>query len=560
MRRTWAVWAAGGVRAVEVFGDTITVVLDSKGIKKVVAEIPSFTEKDKDMPQVVYSRGAKKGSMHIEVHSGRSNPSTQQAQEQQEKKPLELSPINNIDNIDNEKKINTANNMNENENTKDKKVNTKKEHKVPQRRECTVVEVSRALTQDEQKKIEKEITEIGGIVDLFLTHTMNGVVICGAGIEPTINTIKNMSKANVIREEQNKKYHISYMQKNVPDNFYLSLSLQKRVFGNTTLDKYFARYIRNGYLLRKSIWFKWYRDRYMFAAGKNTGRDVEIHVLDTSFGKVHTEVQGRVEIINSMQKMKNSNTNSMKHSMAVASAAAGSSTGLAKNAKVLVYPVFEGATADLADILRGLEEIAKNISQKSVIVLPFSGDASDILDNALSYFSTRSISVVVAAGNETDSACRYSPGRSKYAITVGSISDSFRPSAWSNTGSCVDAYYPGKVTVGEVMGHAGKEEYRYVEREGTSMSAAATAGYIAQLIEQRVYTPEQIKKHFLSFRQKIVPVPQEPSIFPVIASTHTYNSILIDILYLIFTLVLILLPFLFLLKKKSKALIRYRKK
>lgn len=51
--------------------------------------------------------------------------------------------------------------------------------------------------------------------------------------------------------------------------------------------------------------------------------------------------------------------------------------------------------------------------------------------------------VVVAAGNDFDDACNYSPAFVPSAITVGSTTDVDQVSSFSNYGTCTDIYAPG---------------------------------------------------------------------------------------------------------------------
>merc|ERR1719324_2164275 len=51
--------------------------------------------------------------------------------------------------------------------------------------------------------------------------------------------------------------------------------------------------------------------------------------------------------------------------------------------------------------------------------------------------------VVVAAGNENDDACSYSPASASAAVTVGATTSSDTRAWYSNYGSCLDIFAPG---------------------------------------------------------------------------------------------------------------------
>ena len=55
--------------------------------------------------------------------------------------------------------------------------------------------------------------------------------------------------------------------------------------------------------------------------------------------------------------------------------------------------------------------------------------------------------MVVAAGNSASDACLYSPASAEKAVTVGSLDSDDSVSYFSNNGSCVDIYSPGRSIV-----------------------------------------------------------------------------------------------------------------
>jgi subtilisin family serine protease len=60
--------------------------------------------------------------------------------------------------------------------------------------------------------------------------------------------------------------------------------------------------------------------------------------------------------------------------------------------------------------------------------------------------------VVVAAGNDADDACYYSPAFVPSAITVGSTTQSDQVSWFSNYGTCLDIYAPGSNVISVATG------------------------------------------------------------------------------------------------------------
>jgi subtilisin family serine protease len=132
-------------------------------------------------------------------------------------------------------------------------------------------------------------------------------------------------------------------------------------------------------------------------------------------------------------------------------------------------PPFRSAVANMS--LGGIRTEAKNIAVQRAI------DAG--------------ITVVVAAGNDNDDACRYSPASAPNAITVGSSNSSDARSYFSNTGSCVDLFAPGEEIAS--AWHESNSASKVIS--GTSMASPHVAGAAAQLLGQdRSMTPAAVAR------------------------------------------------------------------
>ena len=101
------------------------------------------------------------------------------------------------------------------------------------------------------------------------------------------------------------------------------------------------------------------------------------------------------------------------------------------------------------------------------------------------------ISVVVAAGNQGQDACNYSPGRVPEAMTVGATEKTDRRWGPSNYGECVSWFAPGCQIVSAGIG----DDRQTVPMSGTSMATPHTVGVAALLLEHYPRAePAEIKR------------------------------------------------------------------
>ena len=168
------------------------------------------------------------------------------------------------------------------------------------------------------------------------------------------------------------------------------------------------------------------------------------------------------------------------HGTHVATTAAGTQYGIAKNATVVPVRILDcTGRGSYASVIAGLDWILSplntNSKTQAVVNLSIGGSASTILNDAILKLTNAGITVVAAAGNDNIDACKASPASAPTAITVGATTIADAKAYFSNWGSCVDINAPGVGITGSWIDSP--ESTRTIS--GTSMATPHVAGAAA---------------------------------------------------------------------------------
>lgn len=220
-----------------------------------------------------------------------------------------------------------------------------------------------------------------------------------------------------------------------------------------------------------------------------SGESVTAFVLDSGVRLTHEQFGGRATF--GFDALGEDFTGDCDgHGTHVAGLVASITYGVAKLAQIKSVRVLncEGAGSNL-NVIMGLAYVRSAGITPAVAVMSLGGEPSTALDTAVSDTVAEGIPVIVAAGNEGDNACNYSPARVPSALTVGaSDPGDFRPS-FSNFGSCVDLYAPGVY----VLSLSNTSDTAVTVLSGTSMATPLVAGLAALMLDENPgYTPAQI--------------------------------------------------------------------
>ena len=173
-----------------------------------------------------------------------------------------------------------------------------------------------------------------------------------------------------------------------------------------------------------------------------TGAGVRIYVLDTGIRYDHVDFGGRAAA--GFDAYGGSGSDCNGHGTHVAGTAAGTTYGVAKSATVVSVRVLPcGGSGAWSDVIAGVDWVTANHVKPAVANMSLGGGANASVDQAVSNSIAAGVTYAIAAGNNGDDACHYSPARVSSALAVGNSTSSDARSSTSNYGSCLDLFAPG---------------------------------------------------------------------------------------------------------------------
>ncbi|GAB1689605.1 S8 family peptidase [Krasilnikovia sp. M28-CT-15] len=221
------------------------------------------------------------------------------------------------------------------------------------------------------------------------------------------------------------------------------------------------------------------------------GAGVTVYVLDSGIRIGHRDFGGRArygwDFIGDDAKADDCNG----HGTHVAGTVGGSRYGVAKRVRLVAVRVLDcNGKGSYAQIIAGINWITTHAARPAVVNMSIEGPPSRVLDDAVRRAVAAGITFVVAAGNASRDACKYSPAREPSALTVGATDRNDRRAGFSNYGRCLDLFAPGQAIVSDW--DSGSNAHRVMS--GTSMAAPHVAGAAALLLAaHRTWQPASVR-------------------------------------------------------------------
>ena len=214
-----------------------------------------------------------------------------------------------------------------------------------------------------------------------------------------------------------------------------------------------------------------------------TGAGVDVYVIDSGIVATHVEFTGRVGTGTTFVSDGRGTGDCNGHGTHVAGTIAGTTYGVAKQARVIPVRVFpcSGSTYT-STVISAIEWVRINRipGRPAVINMSLGGGLSTSLNATVGLAVDSGIVVVVASGNDAVDSCYASPASALAAITVNASTSSDAYSSFTNYGACSDIYAPGS----SITSAWWNSNTATATISGTSMAAPHVAGAAARVLER----------------------------------------------------------------------------
>ncbi|MFJ8941055.1 S8 family peptidase [Streptomyces sp. NPDC102365] len=220
------------------------------------------------------------------------------------------------------------------------------------------------------------------------------------------------------------------------------------------------------------------------------GRGVTAYVIDTGVRVTHQDFDGRASSGWDFVDDDTVAQDGQGHGTHVAGTIAGTTYGVAKQARVVAVRVLDDTgTGTLSQVIAGIDWVTTHAVKPAVANMSLGGPPDPQLDAAVRNSIASGVTYTVAAGNDDGPASLVSPARVEEAVTVGASDRQDARAYFSNWGARLDLFAPGvDITSASHTGDSGTATF-----SGTSMASPHAAGAVAlYLADHPSATPAEV--------------------------------------------------------------------
>lgn len=231
--------------------------------------------------------------------------------------------------------------------------------------------------------------------------------------------------------------------------------------------------------------------KYLYSA--NGGEGVDVYVIDTGTNTEHVDFEGRAHWGKTIPA-NDDDVDGNGHGTHCSGTIAGKKYGVAKKAHVYAVKVLNSnGSGTMSDVVKGVEWTVNHHLEQvkaakegkgrkgfkgSSANMSLGGGKSIALELAVNAAVGEGIHFAVAAGNDNQDSCKYSPAAAESAVTVGASTLADERAYFSNYGKCNDIFAPGLNILSTWTG----SKYATNTISGTSMASPHIAGLLAYLL------------------------------------------------------------------------------
>ena len=211
-----------------------------------------------------------------------------------------------------------------------------------------------------------------------------------------------------------------------------------------------------------------------------TGAGVTAFIIDTGIRADHSEFAGRVGTGYTAIADGRGTADCNGHGTHVSGTVGGMLYGVAKQVALVPVRVLNcRGSGAWSGVIAGIDYVAGDSRRPATANMSLGGGLSASVNAAVAGAVSKGVVMVVAAGNDSADACKYSPASEPKAITVGATTSADARASYSNYGTCVDVFAPGSAITSAWYTSASATN----TISGTSMASPHVTGAAALLLQ-----------------------------------------------------------------------------